>query len=409
MTIKVIHTSDWHLGKKLFKRPRIEEQALFLNWLEEYIKIESINILLISGDIFDTPTPPNEALALYFNFLNRISENKHFDTVIISGNHDSASFIEAPASFLNKHNIHIRTKIYPNIEDNIITIKNETRNIEIKTLPYFRSYDLFNSIQPDSAELSQVEIKDFLNSFVDTWITRDNKATPYRIIMAHHAFGEFSATGSEHTLHLAGLDSLSTDWPSDSFDYMALGHIHSTQKIDKNKNIYYSGAPIPLRFSERQKKNIIQINITKENEVIEKIEIPTFRNISQVSGNKNNIIEKLKKEIKELELKVTAQSIKLKTYFEIILNLDEPDNHFIDNIIELVKDSKGELLSLVPIYKSNNDYDDGQFSNKNINDLGIKEIFQDYYKIKHPESTSIPKHIESHFHSILEDINHEDS
>jgi exonuclease SbcD len=405
MTIKVIHTSDWHLGKKLFKRSRIEEQSLFLSWLEEYIKEEGINILLISGDIFDTPTPPNEALALYFNFLNKISENKDFHTVIISGNHDSASFIEAPAAFLNKHNIHIRTQISPDMKENIITINGEKRNIEIKTLPYFRSYDLFNSIETESTELSQEQIKDFLNSYIDSWLTESSETKPYRIVMAHHAFGEFSATGSEHTLHLAGLDSLSTDWAEDSFDYMALGHIHSTQKIDKDKNIYYSGAPIPLRFSEKQKKNIIQININENKEEILKIQIPTFRNISQITGNKADILNKIKEEC----LKLDEKKVNLSSFIEIILNLDEPDNNFIDQIVNLIKENEAELLSLVPIYRSSSELIEDTLDKKNINDLAIEEIFQEYYKIKHPDSNSIPKHIESHFHSILEDIYHEDS
>lgn len=407
MCVKIIHTSDWHLGKKLFKRSRIEEQSLFLSWLENYIKNESINILLISGDIFDTPTPPNDALALYFNFLNRISENKDFHTIIISGNHDSASFIEAPSSFLNKHNIHIKTKIYPNIEENIVKIQNDKRNIEIKTLPYFRSYDLYNSIQPESQDLSQDDIKKFLNNFVDTWPDNMNSdVIPYRIIMAHHAFGEFSATGSEHTLHLAGLDSLSTDWPKESFDYMALGHIHSTQKIDKDKNIYYSGAPIPLRFSERQIKNIIQINVDHNKEEIVKIEIPTFRKVTQIKGNKENILEKINKQIKYVN---KESEKKLPTFFEVILDLEEPDNNFIDKIVKLINEANAELLSLVPIYKNEFEENESSLENKNINDLGIKEIFHDYYKLKHPESKEIPKHIESHFYQILEDITHEDS
>ena len=116
---KILHTSDWHLGKKLFKRSRIEEQRLFLNWLFETVKSQEIDFLVIAGDIFDTPTPPNEALELYFDFLEIVSKETEAHIIIISGNHDSANFIQAPSKILAKHNIHIKTKLDTNLDNNV--------------------------------------------------------------------------------------------------------------------------------------------------------------------------------------------------------------------------------------------------------------------------------------------------
>ena len=283
MSIKILHSSDWHLGKKLFKQSRIEEQKLFLDWLENYLNKEKVDLLLIAGDIFDTPTPPNDALKLYFNFLNNISKLEHLDTIIISGNHDSSSFIEAPASILNQHRIHIKTRLYENNNDNHILLKKQNQSIIVKTLPYFRSYDIFNLINDkNEGELTQEQTVSFLKDYLQSWPV-ETPQDAVKITMAHHAFGEFAATGSEHVLHLAGLESLSTTWFSKDNDYIALGHIHSTQKMDKTKNIYYSGSPIPLRFSEKQKKYLLEFEVNNSNNKINKIEIPDFRKIIQLS------------------------------------------------------------------------------------------------------------------------------
>lgn len=400
MTLKVIHTSDWHLGKKLFKRTRVEEQSLFLNWLYEYLKSESIDVLLVCGDIFDTPTPPNDALKLYFDFLNKVSELKT-ELIIISGNHDSASFIQAPSDLLNKHNIHIKTKIDPIIENNIIELKHQCRNLEVKTLPYFRSYDIYNNIETQQTELSSNEIKEYLKEYMEKWID-DSEQRPFRIIMAHHAFGTYAATGSEHTLQLAGLDSLETTWINPNYDYMALGHIHSTQKVDPNKDAYYSGAPIPLRFSETQRKNILRIDLNNNQHHVSKIEIPTFRIVSQIKGNKEDILSKIDSKIqKDKEL-----NCPLPAFYEVIITLDEPDNLFIDSIINLIDSSEAHLLSLVPVYKIAQH--DEEITTQNINGLSIDDIFDEFYKLKHPDSKQMPKHILENFQKLMDEINHED-
>ena len=105
MTYKVLHTSDWHLGKKLYRLSRIEEQKLFLNWLSDLIITENIDALFIAGDIFDTPNPPSNALKIYFQFLKNVTDNSHCHIYIIAGNHDSGRFLEAPSGLLEDHRV----------------------------------------------------------------------------------------------------------------------------------------------------------------------------------------------------------------------------------------------------------------------------------------------------------------
>lgn len=108
--MRILHTSDWHLGQNFMGKSREEEHSSFLSWLIEIIKNQNINLLLVSGDIFDTGTPPNYALELYYNFLKQLSDIKTLNTTIITaGNHDSISTLKAPKQLLEVLNVHVIT------------------------------------------------------------------------------------------------------------------------------------------------------------------------------------------------------------------------------------------------------------------------------------------------------------
>jgi exonuclease SbcD len=108
---KIFHTSDWHLGKKLFKADRIEEHTQFLEWTYQFLISEKINLLIIAGDVFDVPNPPNVAQQLFYDFIFKIGKIPNFQSIVITGNHDSSSLFEIPKSFFQKHNCHIYTKL----------------------------------------------------------------------------------------------------------------------------------------------------------------------------------------------------------------------------------------------------------------------------------------------------------
>ena len=98
--MKIIHTADWHIGQRLHERSRLDEHAQFLNWLLETIQKHHVELLLVSGDIFDTSLPSAEATNLYYRFLYRLFNETDAYAVITAGNHDSARHLEAPREFL---------------------------------------------------------------------------------------------------------------------------------------------------------------------------------------------------------------------------------------------------------------------------------------------------------------------
>lgn len=399
MSFNFIHTSDWHLGKKLYKKSRYEEQKLFLKWLEDCINENDVDLLLICGDIFDTPTPPNDAITLYFNFLNNISENTNCEVIIIPGNHDSAAFIAAPLEILKKHKISIITGIENYQQNNIIKINKNNESICVKALPYFRSFELINLIAKDNSN-QQEQIECFIRDFFDYWPKGEDDT--FKIIMAHHAFGSFLSSESEQALVLSGLDSIPESWLGTNFNYMALGHIHKPQAVKKDKNIYYSGSTIPLRFSEIHNKKINLIKVKNSKMELTTKTIPIFRPILQVKGTKENIYDNI---IYKLE---QYKESKLNAYLEVIVEMSEPDNLFNDKIFEMVKKQDAEILSYIPIYKNQKEFIE-KTEDVVIYKQNIKDLFELYYKQKFPKSDKVPKKTMEYFIENLHGISDENT
>ena len=134
--IKILHTSDWHIGRRLKNRDRLEEFKKFFDWLEELIINENIDVLLVSGDIFDSTTPSAQAQDIYYSFISKIVKSNCKHTIIISGNHDSPALIDAPSELLKLLKIHVIGNASENPSDEVIKLYDKNGNLEISILPY---------------------------------------------------------------------------------------------------------------------------------------------------------------------------------------------------------------------------------------------------------------------------------
>ena len=105
--MRILHTSDWHIGRTLYGRKRYEEFEAFLTWLAETIQENAIDALLVAGDVFDTSAPSNRAQELYYRFLCRVATSSCRHVIVVAGNHDSPSFLNAPKELLKALNVHV--------------------------------------------------------------------------------------------------------------------------------------------------------------------------------------------------------------------------------------------------------------------------------------------------------------
>lgn len=391
--MKILHTSDWHLGKKLYRYNRIEEQREFLKWLLCEIEDRSIDILIIAGDIFDVPSPSNEAHKLYNDFLSSCSQVCH-SIIIISGNHDSGDFLKATESFTHEKNIYVYDKIHEKKEHNYLQITKDNQTIELALLPYFRNIDLYNY---HSHEIGgDKENPNWRIEAIEHLLDCSSKHVKF--VVSHHAFGNYSATGSEHTLSLSGIEQLSLKLFK-NFDYAALGHIHQYQKLSESPYTYYTGSPLPMRFSESKNKayNLIEV---EKNEIkeIKKISIPTFRELVQIKTNSKTYIEDIREQLKDINSPLTP-------YIEVKIRMEESLSGMAQTIKGLCEEYKCELLNIIPILAFQ---ENDEESIVEIDKLSPLELLQIYYQEKYPEK-ELNTQLKNKFNELLSEIKNEDS
>lgn len=234
--MKIIHTSDWHLGHILYKYSREEEQSDMLNQMVELVKNHKPDAFLISGDVYDTMQPSASVQRMFTDALVKIHEaHPRMHIICIAGNHDSGSrhmIFHTPWKALNVHMVGSISKD-SNIEEYIFRIEDKGY---IAAVPF-----VADRFMP----------KDLYTDIYDT-IAKENKQQLPVFLMAHLAVANSDFRGHEMSSaeNIGGLNCQEADTFGDGYDYVALGHIHKQQKLDSDGHICYSGTPIAISFDE---------------------------------------------------------------------------------------------------------------------------------------------------------------
>ncbi len=301
--MKILHTSDWHLGRSLYGRKRYGEFSAFLNWLGKTIEKEDIDVLLVSGDVFDSRIPGNRAQSLYYRFLCRIAESCCRHVVIIAGNHDSPSFLDAPKELLLALNVHVIGAMTRNIEDEVIVIgknsqitqmvedvrvaqvRGNTRIAEtsaddefviVCAVPYLRDRDIRSvdsgeTIDDKNRKLIKgiknhytkvVRIAEQKRDEILQQFSPGNQRLKIPIIVMGHLFtagGKTIDGDGVRELYVGSLAHVDENIFPSSIDYLALGHLHVPQRVGGKAHMRYCGSPIPMGFGEAGQQKIVII------------------------------------------------------------------------------------------------------------------------------------------------------
>lgn len=272
--LNILHTSDWHLGRRLYGRLRYSEFEAFLSWLQETISAQQVDILIVAGDIFDTMTPSNKAQALYYEFLGKVSKSCCQHVVIVAGNHDSPTFLDAPSNVLKFLNVHVIGTACEDVSNEVLVLADldDTPHCIIAAVPYLRDRDVRSTQAGESGQTKDANVIAGICAHYDK-VADIAKAKQQELIGAHQhhipiiATGHLFAAGGTTTdddgvreLYVGSLGKISADMFDDCFDYVALGHLHVPQRVGGRESIRYSGSPIAMGFGEaRQQKQVLLI------------------------------------------------------------------------------------------------------------------------------------------------------
>ena len=304
MTVRFLHTSDWHLGQFFYNHSRQYEHEQFLAWLLEQIKEKQPHALLIAGDIFDVINPASAAQKQLYQFLADAHDiAPHMQTLMIAGNHDSGYRIEQVEPLLEKYNAKTVGVIHKNADSQVdldrllvpIYDENQQTIAWCLTLPFLRPAEItgFN----DQTTNSQNAIAYLHQQLIAE--AKCRKTDDQALILMSHAHMQGGETSdSERPIIIGNEEALSTSLFDDSIDYVALGHLHKPQKVGQD-HIRYSGSPIPLSFSEiNYKHQVVEVTIdsTKpENKLdFEALAIPRSIQLHKIKDELTAVMQQLK-------------------------------------------------------------------------------------------------------------------
>jgi exonuclease SbcD len=217
-SMRILHTADWHLGKKLDQHDRSEEHQRFLQWLLQTIQLQKVDTLIIAGDIFDTGSPANETLRMYYNFLKQLMQTNCRQTIIIGGNHDSISTLNAPRELLKALEIHVVGGVPDKAEEQIIPLSDENGDIQvvIAAIPFLRDRDVRLSVAGESAVEREQRIKEGIANYYQNLLPllEEYKKNNIPLIATGHLFAQgATASESEKEIHVGSLGQI----PASSF------------------------------------------------------------------------------------------------------------------------------------------------------------------------------------------------
>ncbi len=302
--LRILHTSDWHLGRMLHGRQRHEEFAAFLHWLHEAAVSHEIDILLAAGDIFDNATPGTKTQQLYYNFLCQMAASPCRHLVVTAGNHDSPSFLSAPKELLRALNIHVIAAKGAMPADEVLLLRNPQGDAEaiVCAVPFLRDRDLRTAAPGQSMEERERDLAEGIRRHyaavcAAAETVRQSLPQTVPVIGMGHLFaagGSVVKGDDDRSLYVGTLACVGADAFPPLLDYVALGHLHSAQLVQGRETCRYSGAPLVMSFAEAgREKSVCLVDFNANGPQVRVLPVPVFQEIRSIRGSWPEIAEEL--------------------------------------------------------------------------------------------------------------------
>ena len=389
MGIKILHTADWHLGKKLDHFSRIEEQRLVLNEICEIADEQIVDIVIVAGDLFDTFNRPVEAIDLFYKTLKKLTNNGKRPVIAIAGNHDSPDRIDAPDPlarecgilFVGNPDVSVSTMV---IENGFEITHSENGFFEIQ-LPQF-DYPIRIIATPYANE---IRLKTYLGAadkevqlnqlLADSWkYLADTYCDAKGVnILTTHLYmlqrdgAILEEPDGEKPLRIGNADIIYTDCIPKQIQYTALGHLHRFQNVGGHPNpVIYSSSPLSYSFSEAGQDKKVVIIETEPNKKVE------YKDIPLVSGRVLH-----RERFEAIDAAVEWLLANPYTLVELTLVSDT----FISNQdLKRIHESHDGIIHIIPIVSKTDSKDENSATKVNL-DQDIKGLFKDFFVSKYKQ------------------------
>lgn len=397
--MNILHTADWHIGKRLYKKELTEDFDRFIHWLIPVIAEHQIDVVLISGDVFDQANPSNEARKQYYHALLKLSEYD-VQVIITGGNHDSPNMLNASRDLLRHMDIHVVGELPGELEEAIIPLKDRKGEVKavVAAIPFLRDADLRSQSSAYESADRLEEVRKGIQGVFRTAgdLCKASYPNVPALAMGHLFAAGVSVSDSERDIQIGNQAAVDSGVFGDQFDYVALGHIHKPQRVKADTPILYSGSPIPLSFSERKDEKRVLIYNTEVREVLS-IAVPTFRLLKRITGTLDEIQTQFNALTNkgEIEMLVEIEMIEQKYDPARIVDLDrwvqECDQEGVEIVAHRARfiDQMSDMGEL--------------FENRNLEDLKPMEVFEEMLN-KQENDPDDEELLRSAFSEILDEV-----
>ena len=291
--MRILHTSDWHLGQHFMGKTRQAEHQAFCAWLIEQVREHQVDAVLIAGDVFDTGAPPSYAREQYNQFIVELRATGA-ELVVLGGNHDSVAMLGESRTLLAQLDTQVIPAVAEAIEEQVLVLHRRTGVVGaiLCAIPFIRPRDVLQSQAGQSAADKQLSLQQAiqghyqaLHALAEQRRVELGGGLPI-IATGHLTTVGASASESVREIYVGSLEA----FPTSAFppvDYIALGHIHRPQKVGGLEHIRYCGSPIPLSFDEaRQQKEVLLVELDSIGlHRVEALPVPRFQALQSVQGS----------------------------------------------------------------------------------------------------------------------------
>jgi len=346
--LRVLHTADWHLGQHfLTGQERLTEQRAFLDWLLATVQAQEVAALVLAGDVFDTTTPSHAAQELYYDFLVRLQATGCRDVVIVGGNHDSPTLLNASRRLLRALRIHVVGGVPADPSEQLIELPGASGRpgLVVAAVPFLRDRDLRLSVAGETPDERQLRIRDSIAGHYKTLSEHDlvrrlrERDVPVLATGHLYAAGGEAREGAERDVHIGGLGVIAAEHFPATFDYVALGHLHRPQVVGGRAHIRYSGSPVPLSFTEADdKQQVLLLEFAGARApTITPLAVPVARRLQRFHG-----------ELEEVEAAILSfdnEAFSLVAWADVLVRSDEPSPEVQRRVQAALKERREYVLA----------------------------------------------------------------
>ncbi|PWW08276.1 exonuclease subunit SbcD [Mangrovibacter plantisponsor] len=295
--MRILHTSDWHLGQNFYTKSRAPEHAAFLNWLTEMVEQHQVDAVIVAGDIFDTGSPPSYARELYYRFVVQLQATG-CTLVVLGGNHDSVATLNESRELLGYLNTWVIASASDTEAPILLPLRNGEPGAVLCPVPFLRPRDIQVSQSGQSGQQKQQALVGAIHHYYQQGYEaacelRGNRKLPI-IATGHLTTVGASKSDAVREIYIGTLDA----FPASAFppaDYIALGHIHRPQKVTSSEHIRYCGSPIALSFDETNSTKMVLMVDFSEGELsaVTPLPVPVTQPLLMLKGSLESIKQQL--------------------------------------------------------------------------------------------------------------------